>query len=159
MDILFKTPENVFSYRVGGILEHAGKVLFQRVPGEEGYAVPGGHIAFGETAAQALAREFQEELGAEIKVGALLSVAEIFFPWDHRPCHQLCLYYRVEADPESLNLSPVFHGFDELGGKRIDLDYCWLDKAMLAEKTVYPPQIAERILSEDDAVTHFVYRE
>ena len=160
MDILFKTPEHVFSYRVAGVLEYGGRILFQRIPGEEGYAVPGGHVAFGETTAQTLVREFREELGIEVRVGALLSVAEIFIPWDSaRPCHQICLYYRVEADPDKLDLSPVFRGFDELGGDRIDLDFCWVEKEKLALATVYPPQIAERILSEEAGITHFVYRE
>lgn len=30
MDILFKTDDFVFSYRVGGILIHEGKILLQR---------------------------------------------------------------------------------------------------------------------------------
>ena len=160
MDILFKTPENVFSYRVAGVLEYGGKVLLQRIPGENDYAVPGGHVAFGETTAQTLVREFKEELGADVRVGALLSVAEIFIPWDDaRQNHQICLYYRVEADAEALDLSPVFRGFDELGGERIDLDFCWIEKEKLASVTVYPIGIAERILSDSDEITHFVYRE
>ncbi len=159
MDILFKTPENVFSYRVGGVLEHGGKVLFQRIPGEEGYAIPGGHVAFGETAAQALVRECREELGIDVRVGPLLSVAEIFIPWDTGPCHQICLYYRVEADEQVLNLSPVFPSVDELDGEHIKLDFCWIGKDKIPSVAVYPPQIADRILSEDDGITHFVYRE
>ena len=30
MDILFKNDDFVFSYRVGGILKHNGKILLQR---------------------------------------------------------------------------------------------------------------------------------
>lgn len=41
-DIIFKTDDYVFSYRVGGVLIHDGKILLQKVPGDDGYAVPGG---------------------------------------------------------------------------------------------------------------------
>ena len=46
-DILFKTDDYVFSYRVGGLLIHNGKVLMHKLVGEDGYAFIGGHVAFG----------------------------------------------------------------------------------------------------------------
>lgn len=44
MDILFKNDDFVFSYRVGGILKHNGKILLQR-PKNDDYAIIGGHVA------------------------------------------------------------------------------------------------------------------
>ena len=44
MDILFKNDHFVFSYRVGGILKHNGKILLQR-PKNDDYAIIGGHVA------------------------------------------------------------------------------------------------------------------
>jgi ADP-ribose pyrophosphatase YjhB (NUDIX family) len=41
-----------------------------------GYRPPGGEIDFGEASEIALAREMQEELGAEIEVGEVLTVVE-----------------------------------------------------------------------------------
>ena len=46
-DILFKTDEYVFSYRVGGLLIRDGKVLMQKATDDDGYAIIGGHVAFG----------------------------------------------------------------------------------------------------------------
>lgn len=43
MDILFKNDDFVFSYRVGGILIHDGKILLQR-PKNDDYAIIGGHM-------------------------------------------------------------------------------------------------------------------
>ena len=43
-DIIFKTDDYVFSYRVGGVLIHNGKILLQKVPNDDGYAFPGGHV-------------------------------------------------------------------------------------------------------------------
>ena len=46
MDILFKNDDFVFSYRVGGILKHNGKILLQR-PENDDYAIIGGHVEIG----------------------------------------------------------------------------------------------------------------
>ena len=48
-DILFKTDDYVFSYRVAGILIRNSKVLLQKPTNDNGYAFPGGHVEFGET--------------------------------------------------------------------------------------------------------------
>lgn len=40
-DIIFKTEEYVFSYRVAGLLLHNGKVLLQRSTDDTSYAIPG----------------------------------------------------------------------------------------------------------------------
>lgn len=53
-DILFKTDNYVFSYRVGGLLIHNGKVLMQKAVDDEGYAFICGHVAFGETTAETI---------------------------------------------------------------------------------------------------------
>ena len=58
-DILFKTDDYVFSYRVGGLLIRDGKVLMQKAVDNDGYALIGGHVAFGETTTETLAREYK----------------------------------------------------------------------------------------------------
>lgn len=57
-DILFKTDEHVFSYRVAGILINDNKILLQKSANDSGYAIPGGHVSFGELGAETLVREF-----------------------------------------------------------------------------------------------------
>ena len=103
-DILFKTEDGVFSYRVAGICVQNGKVLLQKATNDPGFAFPGGHAAFGETNAETLKREFKEEIGGDISVGELKWVGEVFFPWGNRPCHQICLYYSVEITDGSTSL-------------------------------------------------------
>ncbi len=91
-DILFKTEDYVFSYRVGGLLKHKDKVLMQKLVDDDGYAFIGGHVAFGETTAETLIREFKEEIGGDIKIERLFMISENFFSWGSRPCHQINLY-------------------------------------------------------------------
>ena len=79
-DIIYQADNYVFSYRVGGVLIHNGKILLQKVPNDDGYAFPGGHVTFGETTDVTLVREFKEELGADIQIVRLLMVGENFCP-------------------------------------------------------------------------------
>ena len=48
-DILFHTDAFVFSYRVAGVLLRDGKILLQKPTDDSGFALPGGHVEFGET--------------------------------------------------------------------------------------------------------------
>ena len=122
MDILFKNDDFVFSYRVGGILKHNGKILLQR-PKNDDYAIIGGHIAAMETSMETLKREFEEELHAKIEVDNLLAIGEIYFPWGKRPCHQICLYYNVHLMDDKRMLSTSFI--------RKSNGYCCIKKQMV----------------------------
>ena len=156
---MFKTEEFVFSYRVAGILIRDGKILLQRPPGDD-YSFIGGHVAAMETTRETLVREFKEEIHADIEVSDLLAVGEVFFPWKNRPCHQIGLYYAVHLLAETaVPLEGTFHGYDDLGGERIDLDFCWVPLKQLSEITVYPLGLKEHILSGSKDVLHFVTRE
>ena len=155
-DILYKEQSFVFSYRVGGILIHNGKILLQK-PINDNFSIIGGHVARMETTAETLKREFEEELHAEVEIGELMAVGEIFFPWGSRPCHQIALYYRVHlCDPVSIPLEGSFHGYDDLDNRRIDLEFCWIPLEELPGLTVYPRELIPHILSGNKEVIHFV---
>jgi len=65
---------------VGAIVfDEAGRVLLVergRPPGVGLWSVPGGKLEYGETLAQAVAREVREETGLVVEVGALACVVE-----------------------------------------------------------------------------------
>ncbi len=158
-DIIFPTEVFVFSYRVGGILIRNGSILLQRHRGE--YAIIGGHVAAMETTQETLRREYQEEIHADISVDRLFAVGEVFFPWGDKPCHQVCLYYKISlVDESQIPLEGVFHGFDELGGKRIDLDFCWVPLEELQNGlSVYPLELIPIVLEDSKETKHFISRE
>lgn len=158
-DILFKSEDLVFSYRVGGIIIRDGKVLLQK-PVNDDYAIIGGHVTSMEESKNTLIREYEEELHCDIVVDKLAAVGEIFFDWGNRPCHQICLYYLIHlADERQIPLTGTFHGYDELDNERIDLDFCWVPLEELANIKVYPLGLLDHILENDSNVYHFVYRE
>jgi ADP-ribose pyrophosphatase YjhB (NUDIX family) len=90
-DILFKTEDFIFSYRVAWILIRDGKILLQKPKNDNGYSIPGGHVSFGELSSETLIREFKEEMNADIKIKRLVMVGENFWPWGNKPCQQISL--------------------------------------------------------------------
>lgn len=159
-DILFQQDEYKFSYRVAGLLIHDGHILLQKPFNDTIYAVPGGHVAFGETNAETLIREFKEEMGADITVGNLKWVAEIFFPWEDKTCHQICLYYEVLLEKkEQIPLSGMFTGNEELDDKKMQIQFHWIPIDQTGRITVYPENIPELLRHFHEGVKHFVYKE
>lgn len=159
MDILFHTDEYVFSYRVAGICIQDGKVLLQKPTNDTAFAFPGGHVTFGESNEQTLMREFQEEIGADISVGDLKWVGEIFFPWNNKPCHQICLYYIVEINSENIPTQGMFMGQEQIEGQKFKLEFHWVPLDELKNIEVYPTNIAELMNHMEYGVQHFIYRE
>lgn len=153
-DIYFKDEDGIFSYRVAGICVRNGKVLLQKPFDDDGYAIPGGHVAFGETNAETLTREFAEEIGARITVGELKWVAEIFFPWKGKLTHQICLYYMVEIDEETLPAGDSF-----LSRECANIQFFWLPLSELDRYPIYPTEATSLLRELGNGVKHFIDRE
>lgn len=159
-DILYKTDDTVFSYRVAGILVHNGAVLLQKPSNDPGHAFPGGHVTFGETAEETLKREFREETGAEVEVGKLRWVGEIFIPVGRRRMHQICLYYDVMLkDQASIPTTGSFRGTESMEGKNFTMGFYWIPMKELDTILVYPPQTVSYLKENSQDVKTFRYYE
>ena len=159
MDILFKEKDWVFSYRVAGICVYDGKVLLQKPTNDTAFAFPGGHVEFGETNEETLIREFKEEIGAEIRVDELKWVAEVFFPWGSKPCHQICLYYMAEILSPEIPRDGVFLATEHMEGRNFDLEYHWVPLEEAEKLEIYPTHTRQLLKKLHEGVAHFVYRE
>lgn len=159
-DILFKTDTFVFSYRVAGILIRNNKILLQKPQHDDGYSIPGGHVAFNETSENALVREFKEEIGTDIKIDRLMMVGENFFPWGSKPCQQISLYYLISlCDEKQILLDGTFKAYDDMCDEQINLDFCWIPLSQLKDIKLYPLNIKEDLLSLPKNIEHFIYRQ
>lgn len=159
-DILFKTNEYIFSYRVAGILIRDKKILLQKPKNDDGYSIPGGHVNFGETTSEALVREFKEEINTDIKIEKLIMVGENFFPWGDRPCQQISMYYTVVlCNEHQIPLDGTFEAKDDIGNKRIDLDFSWILLSEIHNIIVYPTNIKDDLISLPEQIKYFVYKQ
>ncbi len=159
-DILFHSKDGIFSYRVSGILIRDGKVLLQHVIDDPTYAFPGGHVNFGEIGQDALIREFKEEIAADVKPLRLLWIGENFFPWGEKDCHQICLYYQVVlCDDSQIPLEGHFSAQDDIGGKKIGLEFYWFPMASLENIDIAPAICKGKLQNLSDQVEAFVYIE
>jgi 8-oxo-dGTP pyrophosphatase MutT (NUDIX family) len=90
-----------------GLLVRQGHVLAEEHPLIEGHhgfvRAIGGGIEFGERAAEALRREFREELGVTLESVELLDVSESLFTILDRPGHEIVHIFGISC-PELAGL-------------------------------------------------------
>ena len=157
-DIIFKQDNYIFSYRVGAVLIYDGKILLQKVPHDDGFAFPGGHVSLGETSASALCREMKEELHVDIRIERLLMVGENFCPWGNLPCQQINMFYLVSlCDSTQVLKKGTFNEYDEMGNIREDLEMCWVSMDDLPEIKLYPFETKDILLRMPDEISYFVH--
>jgi len=74
----------------------------------------GGKIEFGERAAAAVAREVQEEIGAEVADLKYLGALESIFSYEGQPCHEIVMIYDGRFRDAEMNRDDVaVQGSDE----------------------------------------------
>ena len=89
--------------RACGILIHGDRVLMQE--GDDGrggkqYALPGGHLEFGETLAICMSREVYEEAGLNVEADKLAYVHENFYTLKGIETHEIGFYFLVDLSSE-----------------------------------------------------------
>ncbi|RYC70365.1 MULTISPECIES: NUDIX domain-containing protein [Spirosoma] len=99
---VLKLYGNRLRLRVCGLYREDDRLLMVRHrgigPTDTFWCPPGGGAQFGETAPDALTREFIEETGLSISVGELLFVNEFMLP----PLHAMELFFDVRATGGSI---------------------------------------------------------
>ncbi|UUV30584.1 NUDIX domain-containing protein [Amycolatopsis roodepoortensis] len=105
----------------------------------------GGGIEFGETAAEALHREFQEELAAELTSVEQIAVLENVYTYEGRPGHEIVFLFTADLTDKA------FYERDEVGvvldeGARVH----WLPMADVAsgKAILYPDGLADLLSAQ-----------
>ena len=100
----------------------------------------GGHVEFGEYAADTLGREFTEEIGQPLTGVRLLGVVENMFDWGGAPQHEIVFVFAAAfADPAAYQISeqPIR---DDAGRARV----IWRPAGAVSPP-LYPDQVADLI--------------
>lgn len=120
------------------IRNEKGEVLvspgYDRLKDEHFYRLLGGGIEFGESSLEALKREFQEEIGAELINCRLLKVGENIFSFEGEQGHEIYFLYEAEfADSDKYHQA----SFTILDSKEEE-KVIWLDLKDKGNRNIYP---------------------
>lgn len=134
VDISFKSDNKKFNYRVCAMMISNGKILAMHDERSPYYYLPGGRVAIGETAEEAVIREVQEELGVTPKIVRPLWLNQAFFTEevDDLKYHELCIYFLMDISNTDLlnrgekiisNEGRRTHTFEWLAFERLKDEY------------------------------------
>ena len=146
MDISFQIETLKFNYRVCAMIISGNKILAMRDERSPYFYLPGGRVAMGETAEQAVVREVQEELGVTPKIARPLWLNQAFFTEDVDSLryHELCIYFLM--DISDTNLLEKGNIFTLTEGKHIHT-FEWLEFKRLKNEYFYPTFLKKEIYS------------
>ena len=146
MDISFQIETQKFNYRVCAMIISGNKILAMRDERSPYFYLPGGRVAMGETAEQAVVREVQEELGVTPKIARPLWLNQAFFTEDMDGIcyHELCIYFLM--DISDTNLLEKGNIFTLTEGKHIHT-FEWLEFKRLKNEYFYPTFLKKEIYS------------
>ncbi|MCG8500814.1 MAG: NUDIX domain-containing protein [Firmicutes bacterium] len=156
-DWLFAYENRIHNFRSTGVLLNNGKVLIQRGINDTEFALPGGHVIWGETSAETLVREYKEELGADISVDRLIWVEEVFWKWGAREAHTICHYHLVRLT--NSHQIPDYGSFKSLSSDESKLIFQWVNINGLQDYKIYPAFLKDKINNLSEGIEHFITRE
>ena len=122
-----------------GVCVKDGKVLLCRGKGAASTYLPGGHIEFGETGAEALVREVREEMGLDSTAKEFLGCCEHRFDQHGKPHAEINLVYELILPPDA-----------EIAAREDWIAFEWRDRSDLGDLL---PAAFRRL--ETDAATPF----
>ena len=124
--------------RVAGILIEDGRILLiEHTKNDKKYwLVPGGGIDWGESASEALIREFKEETSLDIEVEKFLFISETIAPDKQK--HVINLYFKIKKVENSSNIM-------KLGEEKILTDLRFIPEDEIKNIKLYP-NIKEKLI-------------
>ena len=126
-------------WRGGSILVFEGH---DSVKEQTFYRPLGGSIEFGELGAEAIVREFREEIGSDLLDPTYIGVLENLFDYEGHPGHEIVLVYESELASRALYDTQETKGFED-GGETFRVIWKPLSDFGPGGDTLYPDGLAE----------------
>ena len=157
--IRIKLPKRLFNMRIAGLAFRNDHILVHRATHEKFWTFPGGTAEIGESSADTLIREMQEETGCTISLGRHLWTVENFFSFEGRTWHEVGVYYLMNM-PDAFPFAPetIVH---RVRDAKNDLEFKWVpaEKARLEALPLQPDFIPARIAALPQTSEHLIHRE
>ncbi|MCP4354244.1 MAG: NUDIX domain-containing protein [Proteobacteria bacterium] len=165
MDILFRTENGRFNYRVAFVIsdDNCERFLIHTIKGFDFWLFPGGRGQIGEFSNETISRELKEELGdINIKKIKAVAFAENIFDFKGKT-HEISLFYHVSVCEDSTILSKegVFEGKE--GEKYL---YKWVTLQELESVKLQPAfaldilkNIVNKDSPQDNTLKHYILDE
>jgi len=158
MDVKIKCEEGEFKFRVAGLLIVNEKVLTVDICDNGFYCLPGGHVHLGESSADAMLREFKEEVGIECRVGNAVALIENFFKNKKgKMMHEVCYYYLIEPLEEIETKDYCCVENDD--GELKQLHFRWIDLKDADKEDFRPTILAKKLSRGDMAFEHIIFKD
>ena len=120
------------------------------------FALLGGGVNPGEASADAVVREFREELGIDVRTGRLLWCVENFFRHDGREWHEIGFFWEVILPADFPHRGPEpFFGRDVEDGHPVGIECVWWPIERLGEIDLRPSFLVAG-LRDPPATTRFL---
>ncbi len=127
-----------------GLIVSGSKILVydveDKVKKKTFFRLIGGHIEFGESASEALKREFKEEIDQEIEIICKLDTFENIFVYKGSKQHEFVSLFKVEFLNKDIYNSNVIVGQE---GPDRTFEAKWIEVSEFRnnKKVLYPPEV------------------
>lgn len=109
---------------------------------------PGGGVEFGETTAEAVVREFAEELDATVTVEGFVGVVENRFAFAGDPHHEHCFVYEVGFADDARYGMASMRGVEHDSDVEYETEWATLEDLVAREEPLYPGGLRELLASD-----------
>ncbi|HIC7210610.1 NUDIX hydrolase [Burkholderia stabilis] len=155
--ISFDAGSHRFNLRAAAVIVQREYVLLHRVDGDDFWSLPGGRVEPGEPAAHTVVREMREEIGASVRAGKMLCIAENFYTHAGRQHHEVGVYFTAELETGSplSDVTTAHRGAEADKG----LTFAWFLRDRLSEIDVQPAFLRELLNADRHTLAHVVQQD
>jgi ADP-ribose pyrophosphatase YjhB (NUDIX family) len=149
-DIACVGPDGNFKLRAGAIVHDRDRILLCAVDDLDGWFLPGGKVAYGETAAAAAVRELREEMQLELTAGELRLVTEDMLTLNGTLHQEVCFYYEF-AWPDGLSPDAAQDAVE------LAHSFRWVRRADLGGVDLLPPHLRAYLTEDPPGLRHLAF--